>query len=246
MFLLNKSSVLLPMVALLAGLAWRLGIRRVMVPGFAALLVVFLLIGNPVSTARNIFGLGGQVDWSERIAGLWEGVLRPGDFTQGGDYYPWSRFCYLPPQGAALDFYDTGRGGDDYSLVGWVFLPRFIFPDKPIITASGPEFHFKITGHDTSSTGHGVFVNGYYNLGWWGVVFVGIAVGCILAWTSALAVQVFRAGALLWLPMALLGSYIAFRIDGTFVADYWGPFVLLGYALFASVALKSLFQSASR
>src|SRR5712664_2064670 len=50
--MLNKSSVLLPMMALLAGLVWRLGARRVMVPGLAALLAVFIVIGGPVSTAR--------------------------------------------------------------------------------------------------------------------------------------------------------------------------------------------------
>lgn len=241
LLLLSKSSVLLPLLALIAGLGWRLGIRRVIVPGFAVLLAVFLLIDDPVAATRNISGLRGPVDLGERIALLREGVLRPSDFAQGTHNNPWTRFCYLPSQGAALDFYDTGQGGDDFSRLGWAFVPRFLFPTKPIMTSSGMEFHYKIRGNENSSTGQGVFVNGYYNLGWWGVIAVGIAVGCILAWTSAIAAEVYRADALLWLPMALLGSFMAFRIDGHFLADYWGPFVFLGYAVLGGVVMKTLF-----
>lgn len=241
LLLLSKSSVLLPLLALIVGLGWRLGIRRVIVPGCAVLLAVFLLIDDPVAETRNISGLRGPVDWSDRITLLTERVLHPSEFTQGGDYDPWIRFCYLPSQGAAIDMYDAGQGGDDFSQLGWAFLPRFLFPAKPIMTSSGTEFHYKITGFENSSTGQGVFVNGYYNLGWWGVIAVGIAVGCILAWTSAIAAKVYRAHALLWLPMALLGSFMAFRIDGHFLADYWGPFVFLGYAVLGGVVMKTLF-----
>lgn len=238
LLLLNKSEVLLPMVALLIGLSWRLGVRRVMFPGLVMLLAVFLMIGGPVQTARNMYGLGNQIDWSERFAFLSEGVLGSSNAALEGDYHPWLRFCYIIPQGAALDFYDIGQGGDDYSLLGWVFLPRVLFPDKPVMTASGPAFHYKVTGSDTSSTGIGVFVDGYYNMGWWGLIVVGIAVGCMLAWTSAFAVEVYRARALIWLPVALLGSLMAFRIDGGFLPDYCGTFVLLGYLVLAGVVLN--------
>ncbi|MCX5724500.1 MAG: hypothetical protein NTX84_08310 [Nitrospirae bacterium] len=226
LLLLNKSSVLQPMVALLVGLAWRLGVRRVMVPGVAGLLAVYLLIGNPVNTARDMQVLGDQVDWHERTTFLSDSFFLSSHAATESKYYPWVRFCYLIPQGAALNFYDMDQGGEDYRLLGWVFLPRVLFSDKPVMTASGPGFHYKVTGMDTSSTGIGVFVDGYYNLGWWGVVAVGVAVGCMLAWTSAFAVEVYRARALLWMPLALLGSFMAFRIDGGFLPDYCGTFVL--------------------
>jgi hypothetical protein len=197
------------------------------------------LISDPVNTARNIYGFRGQVDWSERFAFMSEGVLRLSEAAWEGNYRSWARFCYIPAQGAALDFYDKGEGGDDYSLLGWAFLPRFLSSDKPIMTASGSDFNTKITGEvDAGSIGQGVFANGYYNLGWWGVIAVGIAVGCMLAWTSAFAVEVFRARAVVWLPMALLGSYMAFRIDGHFLGDYWGPFVLFVYAVLAGSVLN--------
>ena len=240
LLMLNKSAVLLPITALLAGLAWRLGVRRVMIPGLVVLLAVFKLIGDPVTTARNISGLDNRINWSERISVLSEGLLSSTPATFGGDFYVWNRFSYLSSQGAAIDFYDTGRGGDDYSRLGWAFLPRFLFPDKPLISSTGREFNIKITGSDTSSNAPGVFADGYYNFGLWGVMLVGIAVGCMLAWTSTFAAEVYRARALIWLPMALLGSFMAFRVDGNFLGDYWGSFVLLGYAVFFGAVMKTL------
>jgi hypothetical protein len=85
-----------------------------------------------------------------------------------------------------------------------------------------------------------VFVDGYYNLGWWGLIAVGIAVGGMLAWTSAFASVVYRARSTLWLPIALAGSLMAFRVDGSFLVDYWGLFVLSVYVSLAGAMLHTL------
>jgi hypothetical protein len=246
--LLTKTGVLLPMMAFFAGLAWRLGVRRVVIPGVGALLGAFLLIGDPIIAARNIYGISDwvEVDWKERLAFLPKAALRASDVLLEGNYQAWSRFCYLPPQAAGLEFYDAGDGGEDYRLLGWSLLPRFLFPDKPLMTASPAEFNTKITGGVGSSTGQGVFVDGYYNLGWLGVFIVSVAVGCFLAWTSVFAAEVIRDRALLWLPMAFVGSYMAFRIDGSFLIDYWGLFVMFVYALVAGGAWHKLLPHGSR
>jgi hypothetical protein len=238
--LLSKSSALLPIVALMSGLIWRFGIRRVIVPGLIALLAVFLLIGSPINTARNSGALSGQIGVDERADILREGVLDPGGTMPEESYQPWARLCYLPPQAAAMDLYDAGQGGNDYELMGWSFLPRVLFPTKPVMTMSSTEFYEKIVGRNTTSVGQGVFVDGYYNLGWWGVIAVGIAVGGILAWTSAFASVVYRSRSTLWLPIALGGSLMAFRIDGGFLVDYWGLFVLTVYASFGGAIVQTL------
>ena len=240
LLLTNKSAVLQSIAVLFVGLAWRFNGRKVIVPGLIIIVSVYLGIGGPVNEARQAVGSDGRVNWSERISLLEDGFFGGSQVKESEGYGYWIRFSYLVPQGAAIDFFDRGQGGNDYTLLGWTFLPRALFPQKPIITASGQEFHFKITGGMTSSTGQGVFVNGYYNLGWMGTIFVGILVGCILAWTSALATEIFNARALLWIPFALLGSFMAFRIDGHFVSDYWGPFGMLMYAVLAGLILRRI------
>jgi hypothetical protein len=233
LLMLNKSSILLPIVALLAGLAWRYGVRRVALPGLAVLLAVFLLVGSLVHTGRNTYGIGNRVDWQERTQMMFKGLLASSNSSQEEEYHSWARFCYISSQGAALDLYDSHQGSKDYTRLGWALLPRLIFPDKPMIT-TGREFNIKITGSDYSSNAPGIFLDGYYNLGWWGVIIVGVSAGCILAWTSAFAREVFRARALIWVPVAMLGGFMAFRVDGNFLADFWGTFVLFGYLLLAA------------
>lgn len=233
----NKSVVLLPMVALLAGLGWRFGVKRVIVPGFAVLALSFVLIASPVSTARNTYGVASRVGLGQRIDLLAGALFRPKEAPVERVSTIWARFCYITTQGAALNLYDNGVPGDSFRMLGWSFLPRFLFPMKPIMTSAGTDFQYQVTGQVGSATGQGVFADGYYNLGWWGVIVAGIGVGFILGITSTFARQVYELRAIMWMPFALLGSFMAFRIDGNFLADFWSPFVLILYALFAGAAL---------
>jgi hypothetical protein len=209
----------------------------VIIPGVAALLLFFVLIASPVTTARNIFGVSSQVNLGERTALLSQALSRSGDVPAEDANTTWARFCYLAAQAAALNFYDNGTPSESFRLLGWAFLPRILFPMKPIMSAAPADFHFQLTGQVGSATGQGVFVDGYYNLGWLGVVFVGISVGLILGMTSAVAARVYEKRAIVWMPLALLGSFMAFRVDGDFLSDYWGPFVLFGYALLLGAGL---------
>src|SRR5262249_44596248 len=162
------------------------------------------------NTARYVGGVTGRIDMDERTDILREGLIEREKVPEYESYQPWARFCYLPSQAAAIDLYDAGMGGNDYALLGWALVPRQIFQSKPSMTSSGIEFSTKLTGSDATSIGQGVFVDGYYNLGWWGVILVGLAVGGILTWTSAIASIVYRHRAMLWLPIGLLGSFMAF------------------------------------
>jgi len=225
----NKTATLLPLLAVLGGLTWRKGVSKVLIPGLAAVVCAFILSANVVSLGRSIYGAASRVDVSDRIAFIIDGLTHLQTTARDSDYSVWARFCYLPSQAAALGLHDRGNGGNDLSNLGWVFLPRALFPEKPIITATGSDFYYKLSGQEGSSSGQGIFASGYYNLGWPGVLFAGLLLGAILTWTSSLALVIFRERTLLWIPWALTGNYMAFRIDGAFVSDIWGPFALLLY-----------------
>lgn len=241
LLLFSKTATLLPLAAIVAGYSTRYRRRFVIPVGVAVLVIIFVSIGGLVGFSRSSLGVevGGPV---ARWQALSEGLarLRGGGGLTG--YAPWARLSYTPPQAAALDFYDAGIGGDEIRLIPWLFVPRALAVNKPIITQSSADFHTKITGREGSSTGQGIFASGYYNAGWLGVLFASVLCGWILAQTSAIARAILNRRAILLLPLALLGVYMAFRIDGHFLADYLGLFVFVLYPLLATPFLTVVRQ----
>lgn len=222
LLLFNKSAALMPIMVLLLGLYLHRPSLKLIVTSVAILVTVFLVLVNPIGDARPMLGVSGDKSVSVRLQILKEvfGSDTPPNYGSGA----WSRLCYTVSQVAAVGLYENNQGGEDMELLAWVFVPRVLVSDKPIITRSGTDFNKKITGSDTSSTGIGLFVSGYYNLGWVGLFLVSILAGWILATFAAISRAVVASGSLILLPVGLLGSFMAFRIDGHFVADYLGSF----------------------
>ena len=205
----------------------RYSVRKVLPTGILVLVILLGSIGGAVAYGRN--SLDRQVSYalSERWETFKEGLVTSETASELARFSAWNRLCYVPSQIAAYDFYNVGNGGKDFSLIPWLFVPRFVAPEKPVITQTNIDFTIKINGNQYSSTGMGIFFSGYYDAGWFGVLIVSVICGWILAQTSAMAMAILRRNALLLLPFALAGVYMAFRIDGQAVAEYIGPFIIL-------------------
>ncbi|MDG4550487.1 MAG: hypothetical protein P9F19_14170 [Candidatus Contendobacter sp.] len=221
----GKLATLQPLLIFLLGLYLRLQNTKMLVVLFAIMIAALILLSKPIGEARVLLMSSSDTSLLARFDILQQVFMTTTDDSNHGGM--WSRLCYTTSQVAAVDLYEKGQGGNDVELLGWVFLPRAIFPNKPIITRSGVEFNVKVTGFDTSSTGMGLFVSGYYNLGWLGLIFASILAGWILAIFAAISRSVISSSSVILLPVGLLGSFMAFRIDGHFVADYLGPFAMI-------------------
>jgi hypothetical protein len=86
------------------------------------------------------------------------------------NYNTWSRFNLMNTQGAAIDFYDKGNGSELYKEALWFLIPRILNKEKPNLSLSDKELFEKITNTVGSHKSAGIFLDGYYNLGWTGVV----------------------------------------------------------------------------
>lgn len=236
----SKTEVLVAVMA--AGLGhyfarWRL--RKLLVAALAGLLL-YVFIGPIVTFGRNELtfrggGVPAPADLSERfdIAGAYftgrESHLRQREIS--GSW--WSRLNYLPSQQTAVQFYDQGRGSDDLERLIWIFVPRLLFPGKPEMTGAGVDLTEKVTGSRHSSTGVGVFADGYYILGWFGVVLASLTYGLALRAYSVIARSVVRSRAVVMYPLVFMGIYVGLRADGWWLTDVAGPMV------FALVLLAS-------
>ena len=222
LLLFNKTQVLISLGALITGLAMRYRAPLIFPVGLVGLALVYLAIGGVVSYGRGQLGEESTTALSVRWRIAMDGFTARFAGDDRAQTTPWGRLCYVPSQGAAMDFFDADAGGDEIRLIPWLFVPRFIAPDKPIITQSGADFHEKITGHKGSSTGQGIFSSGYYNAGWLGVILASVICGWILAQTSAAANAILSQRAMLMLPLGLLGYTSRSASTDISCADYVG------------------------
>lgn len=134
----------------------------------------------------------------------------------------WARFCYANTQTAGMDLYDAGFAGDSfaYALYGWI--PRFIWPDKPIMTL-GEDFTLMIVGMTGISSGPGAFGEAYWNGGWLLVVLACGYIGALFAWLSRVALRIIANSEWLLLPCALLGITM-----GAYSVDWFAPTYIIG------------------
>jgi hypothetical protein len=167
-------------------------------------------------------------------------------FASDGSYRvpgeTWQRLNYLPDQAHAMRFYDRGNGGRDAELVKWLVVPRLLVPSKPVMSTAGIDLHEKIDGHRLSSTGIGVFVDGYYNAGWVGFCAAILIVGFALRLVSEIAWGVLEGESLLMYPLMFVAVMMGLRIDGWLLVDYVGQAIVAAGLLVGFLGIASVLR----
>ena len=232
----NKTELLLVIIMIILGNYLASPSKRTLMLGAVGVMAVYLVAIPVVNFGRDyLTRLGGNafapasVELRKDILSYY---LTHGSQDLGGqnDFW-WNRFNYLPPESGAIRFYQQGSGGHDYQLIPWIFVPRLLYPGKPSMTRSAIDLTYKINGTRTSSTGIGIFIDGYYNLGWFGMLAASIMYGFCLRLLSGIAKIVIEEKAMLMLPLAFASIFMGIRTDGSVLADVLGTTVLFMAAL---------------
>lgn len=225
----NKTEFFMPLLALAGGLLVRNMTFTNLVISVVGLAILGVVL-QPINTnARNEGFRRVNPSLEERFdifTSAYRGELQNTGLNNIG---LWSRLDYTSPQAAAMWLYDVGRGGDSYQLIPWVLLPRMIFPNKPIMTTAGTTFTYKIKGFNTSSTGQGIFISGYYDLGWFGLFGASALAGFALAWYRAVMIAARISNSTILLLFGLQGHLMAFNISGDYLSSYLGLFIISIY-----------------
>ncbi len=154
-----------------------------------------------------------------------------------------SRICYLSFSSLVISWYDTSRPGASLRNLLYIFIPRFIWPDKPVISAVGTELYREVTGLEGSSVSAGWFSEAYWNLGWSGIPLIMIPVGLILAYLSKYCIRMMTQERWMHLPAVLSAVWLGTRVDGALVMDvFGGGAVVIVYALACTGAESLLMQ----
>jgi hypothetical protein len=225
----SKMSVMIFFVVLLLGRVLIAKRLRPILVGSLLIAITFAAVAPLVSHGRASLiestgthykaGLGTRFD-------IVRAYLTSGGDT--GDYAPsqlgWARLNYANAQAFAMNSFDAGVPGGSFSLVFYALVPRFLWPDKPIMTM-GREFNYLVNGNLESSSAPGLFGEGYWNGGWLAVVLSSLFVGFVLASFTEYSMWAIANRNLLYLPIVFAGIKMGFRPDDWFVATYVGATV---------------------
>jgi hypothetical protein len=214
--------VIICMLALvLRGTTW----KRLAVMGVLSLVAYGVILVPLVGHGRIAFNVMGLTKTSDAVALIDDvasgsahdelAMLLPG--VQGW----WSRLNYAHAQAFAMDAHDAGQIGKTFELAVWIFIPRILYPEKPVST-SGDEFNELVVGNPESKSAPGMFAEGYWNAGWTGLVIVSVVMACCFwfweRYTQARIVSL----QLQYLPVMWMGLFPAIQQDSWFVPGTLG------------------------
>jgi hypothetical protein len=136
-----------------------------------------------------------------------------------GDQPLWRRISLNNSQALAMKFFDEGNKGNTFETIKWAFVPRIIYPKKPIIT-HGDEFTILTTGNNNAGgTSPGFFGEGYWNNGWYGVAFMTIILGIFMAFFTKINLSIVENEFWHFTPIVLLSINSSYTIEGWFIAS---------------------------
>jgi hypothetical protein len=245
LLLLAKTEVLLPlMVYLIALLSHRITRARSIIAA-SAMLAFFQLLGPLVSTSRDKYhdamaggteGMG-LIERMTLIGSYFDGIpfiMQSGlgtadEKTQIAEEFQSSllRVCYTNAATLAVNLYDRGRPGNSFDNILATFIPRFLWPDKPVFN-TGQQFATTATGRiANNSVSPGLFAEAYWNFGWLGIPLLMLPLGVILTLFSNYAVSVSRRGDWMYMPILFIGMKTGVACDGLFVGTILGSMVFV-------------------
>jgi len=147
----------------------------------------------------------------------------------------WMRLSFVNAGTFVINQYDHGMPGNSYRYWAVVWIPRIIYPEKPIITDVGRELSYAANGNYNSSSSAGLAAESYWNGGWLLSISIAILLALVFGLWTIYSYEVIQRKAWHLFFIVLIGMRMAIRVDGAFVSDIEGPIAL---EVLAHIALE--------
>lgn len=223
----SKAQLVFILIFYFLGIISNFATKKFIFGGSLAVFIAYSTFGPLVTYGRDEISFRyGEIRGagiSERMAIVSRWITENRDVSDRDSQQSFNRVNYLSVNAFAVERYDSGKPGDTFKHAAAVFVPRFLWPGKPIISDLGAELNELVFGRDTSQLGVGHFAEAYWNFGWKGIVPMMAVLAFILTVYSRFSIGVMARKDWLFLPLVLLGVTIGFRVDGHFVVVTLGP-----------------------
>lgn len=132
----------------------------------------------------------------------------------------WTRLNFSGEQTLAMSLHDAGDVGSTLSNAWLRFIPRLLWPEKPVIQPLGAEFYnISINRQGTSNLGLPIYGDLYWNYGWTGVIVGCTMIGWLFAMISRRSIAALRNMEFIMLPAILIAMLTAAKGINNFVLD---------------------------
>ena len=220
--LFSKAMAMYPLLAFMIGmLSYRLTFARL---ASAALILWFVLdfLQPWVAYARNessrMFSLvGAQAGFSDvtKILVSYFDAQQVFD-APGAIQQTLVRVSFVNSAAFVISQYDHGLPGSSLTEAVYSVIPRFLWPEKPVIHVAG-DLATLATGTIGNSISAGYFAESYWNFGWIGLPLLLCPVGVVFNLATRFAARVIERKDWLYLPILFLNLRIALQVDAWYV-----------------------------
>lgn len=246
LLLFAKAGIMMTLLLYLLAFLWRGVTLRRSVISAVVTIAVFTSIQPIVGYARHELEISqsAQAGFGRRLEILLSFASADTSWADGDEHQgTLLRISYVNAATFVIRQYDMGIPGEWPSLLPAVFVPRFFWPEKPIISDVGLDIYELGTGRRTSSAGAGVFADAYWAMGWWGVVVYMPVYGFILGLLSFTTVRLLREGRWVFFPVILLAMLMGTRADGHYITDVAGATTIITGMFVVLLVVERFFGS---
>lgn len=130
-------------------------------------------------------------------------------------------------QGFLINRYDHGQPGDSFNDLWLFFIPRLLWPEKPITSDVAREMTDIVFGYRSSALAPSFNGDAYWNGGWTMVLLVSLYIGAFFTITSRNCIKHMSELDFRYLPIAIMGLNLGRYIEGFFTHSYIGGVVIM-------------------
>ena len=155
------------------------------------------------------------------------------------------RFNILPIQSFLIDEYDNKRIGKSLRNAIYVLIPRFVWPDKPIITNDGFDLYKQFYNNNTdflsgkSAIAPSYTGEAYWNYGYLGVCFISLYLGLLYGLFCRIGIISLRTNNIAYLLVSYHLIQHSIFVESWIVSTYIGGlFTIMIYYIFINLILR--------
>jgi hypothetical protein len=187
--------------------------------GVALIAVVYMAAEPWVHYGREIIyertgsiSLAGYVERSEIFEDyVFSGEVQTRSPAEGQDQGWWTRLSYAGGEAYAMALHDQGIVNHSLDDLWIYFIPRVVWPDKPVLHGPSLDFYRQVSGDPNGQSYLGLAIYGdlYWQFGWAGILFACPLIGWLFGSMAARATRAIENREFIMLPAVLMALKMA-------------------------------------